>query len=267
VESGELKDKSMQGGICGACWVGGSKSNIVIGSDDGGVTILTCNLENSNTSIAHDDIVSAVACDLIDTSKFISCGLDGECVRWDVSEAAPHLIGRHRAHKGAINDVAFCSTSPTYCTVGFDRVARVWDVRCASDPVTALGLPQTPSVCEWAGQEAHAIICGFEDGALCRIDTRKPDVLLPASFRHDGRVTSLLRRGDSLSGMLSASQDRWVVMWVYGSCRVVIYSLFMSVSELIQRAALYFKINVLPSRGLLSGALFRHMWIQQVCPE
>lgn len=198
----------MQSGVCGVCWIGNTQDRFVVGGDDGVVTIVTSDLEVVNATTVHNDIVSAVSYDRVNADKFVSCSIDGECCVWDCGDARAHVVGQYRAHNGAINSIAHCSTISEYCTVGYDRVARVWDMRCVSgQPVSSTRLPQTPSVCEW-GNTAIGITCGFDDGSLCRIDTRKSNTLIPASFRHDGRVTSLLRRGESTAELLSTSQDR-----------------------------------------------------------
>ena len=188
----------------------------MLGRDDGAVVMINKELEDMDSAVAHDDIVTAVACDETCTDRFASCSLDGECVLWRMKESSLQNVGQFRAHKGTVNDIAFNKNNSTFSTVGYDRSLRVWDSRSGfrgSAAIVTCCLNQIATACAWSPSE-HIIFCGCEDGAICSVDTRKCDVVVSSSFRHDGRVTRVLFGEGAGGEMLSASADRLVVLVV-----------------------------------------------------
>jgi WD40 repeat protein len=209
-------------------------SSILAGRDDGLISFFEMSDSSSLTELArfdgHDDIVASIAL-MSSTSKFYSCGWEGNIILWDPLSGSPctaplHLI--RNAHFGHVNDIT-CSGSSSECLLasgGDDGFLRLWDSRQSSTAGAAcsqlLPVKQPISCLYWDERHAHRIFAGTDSGKICGFDLRQlgdthhnsDDTLSSSgqdestqSFRHTKRVRRIISSESHSDLLFSVSDD------------------------------------------------------------
>jgi len=167
-------------------------------------------------TMAHDGSITAVSAIVKDSTKLVSCGLDGFVALHDIGRGA--IASKVSIQGHCTNITASCSTSIPgldILTASKDGSLAAWDLRMDTAVVQAAAkMTSTVSALETFGDEYIAIV-GCADGSVGLCDLRvsiRPHISMKV---HAGLVGSLRRRPGASSGhqVASSSDDGTVLVW------------------------------------------------------
>lgn len=234
-DTSKYLERSVNSGIEMLCT--SIKNNfIIIGCDDGCISLYNQDLILGHTISAHDDIISALVIDE-NSNRIVSGSWDGFFGIWDYNDGRITHLQTFAAHSGPINDISFQSQSQSNsqsnsnlgnqssslcCSVGQDGFLRIWDFRTSIGSnigkcVSIASLNQIGSSCTWSQSNPYHIICGLEDGLIMFHDIRyltPNDHNSPITLQylhthnqdHTSRINAILT-SSNMNGYISASSN------------------------------------------------------------
>lgn len=190
--------------------------------DDGNVMMYSSDkLDEMQVFEAHDDIVSCVAVDPHNETRFATCGWDGAIHLWDWrlhSAKKMPVTSYINCHNGHVNEVKFSPFDPhSFISVGRDGLLRVWDKRAAlsSGCSGIVNVGQTISCISYESSDEKILLVGTDAGDISLLDLRGggPCPVISVNRTHQARVRRIVASPSLESKQfVSASDDKTYVI-------------------------------------------------------